>query len=93
MQTYGDPYQLVEVAVCRVRLIVIAATVAIQSYRVWEDVAPNLRAAILALFAFDARDLGQAAFQSEAVAALQNVDGVAWVNITTLQRAPGHHRE
>ncbi len=29
------------------------------------------------------RDLGQAAFQSEAVAALQMIDGVAWVNVTT----------
>ena len=44
---------------------------------------PNLRTAVLALFAFDARDLGQTAFQSEAVAALQGVTGVAWVNVTT----------
>jgi hypothetical protein len=83
LQTYGDPHQPVQVAIRRVRLIVMSATVAIAPDRAWEDVAPKLRAAILALFAFDARDLGQPAVQSEAVAALQNVPGVTWVNITT----------
>ncbi len=83
LQTYGDPHQPVQVAVRRVRLIVMAATVSLQPAYAWEDVAPNLRTAILALFAFDARDLGQTAFQSEAVATLQMVTGVAWVNITT----------
>lgn len=83
LRRYGDPYQPVQVAVRRVRLIVMAATVALQPAYAWEDVAPNLRACVLALFAFDARDLGQTAFQSEAVAVLQGVTGVAWVNVTT----------
>jgi hypothetical protein len=88
LQTYGDPYQPVQVAVRRVRLIVMAATVALQPDWAWEDVAPNLTSAVLALFAFDARDLGQPAFQSEAVAALQMVAGVAWVNVTTFDSVP-----
>jgi len=83
LQTYGDPYQPVELAVRRVRLIVLAATVGLSNGYFWDDVAPNVRAAVLALFAFNARELGQAAFQSEAVAAMQAVKGVAWVNITT----------
>ena len=83
LQTYGDPHQPVELAVRRVRLIVLAATLGLSSGYFWDDVAPRVRAAVLALFAFDARELGQAAFQSEAVAAMQGVKGVAWVNVTT----------
>jgi hypothetical protein len=83
LQTYGDPHQAVELAVRRVRLIVLAATVGLSSDYFWDDVIPMVRAAVLALFAFDARELGQAAFQSEAVAAMQGVKGVAWVNVTT----------
>jgi hypothetical protein len=83
LQTYGDPHQPVELAVRRVRLIVMAAIVGLSSGYFWDDVAPIVRASVLALFAFDARELGQAAFQSEAVAAMQGVKGVAWVNVTT----------
>ena len=83
LQTYGDPHQPVEVAVRRVRLIVMAATIGLRPDSAWENVAPAVRAAVLALFAFDARALGQTAFQSEAVAAAQRVAGVAWVNVTT----------
>jgi hypothetical protein len=88
LQTYGDPYQLVQLAIRRIRLIVMAATVALQPEWAWEDVAPNLRTAVLALFAFDVRDLGQTAFQSEAVATMQMVPGVAWLNITTFDSVP-----
>jgi len=88
LQTYGDPYQPAQVAVRRVRLIVMAATVVLQTGWAWEDVAPNLRTAVLALFAFNARDLGQTAFLSEAVATLQAARGVAWLNVTTFDSVP-----
>ncbi len=83
LQTWGDPYQSVALAVRRVRLVVLAATVSLVPGYFWDDVSPRVRAAVQALFAFDARELGQAAFQSEAVAAMQAVGGVAWVNVTT----------
>jgi hypothetical protein len=54
----------------------------------WESVAPKIRTALLALFAFDARDLGQTAFQSEAVLAVQSVEGVAFVNVTVFDGVP-----
>jgi hypothetical protein len=88
LQKYGDPFQPVEVAIRRVRLIVMAAVVGLLPDYLWEDVAPNLRAAILALFSFDARALGQTAFLSEAVAAAQRVEGVAWLNVTTFDSVP-----
>ena len=88
LQNYGDPHQPIEVAIRRVRLIVMAATVGLLPDYLWEDVAPNLRAAILALFSFDARALGQTAFLSEAIAAAQQVEGVAWLNVTTFDGVP-----
>jgi hypothetical protein len=88
LQQYGDPYLPIAVAIRRVRLIVMAATVGLAPDYLWEDVAPNLRAAILALFAFDARALGQTAFLSEAIAAAQQVEGVAWLNVTTFDGVP-----
>ena len=47
-----------------------------------------LRAAILTLFSFDARALGQSAFLSEAIAAAQQVEGVAWVDVTIFDSVP-----
>jgi hypothetical protein len=47
----------------------------------WEDVEPRLRAAMLGQFGFDARDLGQSAFLSEAVRVMQEVDGVSSVEV------------
>jgi hypothetical protein len=83
LQQYGDPSQPFVVAIRRVRLIVMAASVGLLPDYLWEDVAPNLRAAILALFSFDVRALGQTAFLSEAIGAAQQVEGVAWLNVTT----------
>lgn len=83
LKTFGDPSLPVEVAICRVRLLVMAATIGLMSGYVWDDVVPNVTSALEAQFAFDARALGQPAYLSEAVAAAQQVEGVAWVNFTT----------
>jgi predicted phage baseplate assembly protein len=88
LQTFGDPYLPVELAVRSVRLLVIAVTIGLKPDYAWDDVVPKVRAAILARFAFDARALGQTAFQSEAVAAAQAVTGVAWLNVTTFGGVP-----
>ncbi|HEY6235617.1 MAG TPA: putative baseplate assembly protein [Candidatus Elarobacter sp.] len=82
LQTYGDPYQPIAVDVRRVRLIVMSAVVTLLPDYLWESVAPKIRDALLALFAFDARALGQTAFLSEAVGAAQAVEGVAYLNVT-----------
>jgi hypothetical protein len=56
--------------------------------RSWEDTAPAVRTALLNLFAFNARSLGQAAFLSEAVRAAQEVPGVAYVDVTRFDGIP-----
>ena len=88
LQTYGDPSLPVRVGVRRVRLMVISASIGLQADYVWEDVAPQVTAALQALFAFDNRALGQPAFASEALLAAQQVEGVAFVNLSTFDSVP-----
>jgi hypothetical protein len=88
LQTYGDPSLPVSVGIRRVRLLVISASIGLQADFVWEDVAPQVTAALQSLFAFDSRALGQPAFASEAILAAQQVEGVAFVNLTTFDGVP-----
>jgi predicted phage baseplate assembly protein len=84
----GDPYQPIEVAVRRLRLMVISATVKILPDYLWEPVASAVRAALLLAFSFDNRDLGQPAFQSEAISIMQGVEGVAYVDLEKFDSVP-----
>jgi predicted phage baseplate assembly protein len=77
----GDPHQPVQIALRRLKILVIAAGVKIQPAYTWESVAANLRSALLDLYSFDNRDLGQTAFLSEAVSAMQVVAGVQYINV------------
>jgi hypothetical protein len=79
----GDPYQPVQVALRKLKLLVIVAQAKVLPDYQWETVAPNLRTALTDVFGFDRRELGQPAFQSEAVAAMQAVEGVAYVLVKT----------
>jgi hypothetical protein len=88
LQTYGDPSLPIAVGVRTVRLLVIAATIGLVADYVWEEVQPQVTAAIQALFAFDNRALGQPAFASEAILAAQSIAGVAFVNLTTFDGVP-----
>jgi Baseplate J-like protein len=83
LAAFGDPHQPFQVAVRSLKLLVMAASVAILPDYEWTSVAPKIRAAVLDLFSFDRRDLGQTAHLSEAISAIQNVEGVSFVNITT----------
>jgi hypothetical protein len=47
----------------------------------WRAVAANLRSTLLDLYSFDARELGQSAFLSEAVSTMQAVAGVQYVDM------------
>ena len=80
LQSFGDPFQPVQVCSRRVKLLVINAGVRIEPDFAWESVEPKVRAALLAGFDVEARDLGQPAFLSQAVAMMQAVEGVASVD-------------
>jgi len=80
LRSFGDPSVPVQVCVRKVKLLVIIAGVKLQPEYLWEAVEPQIRAAVYARFAFDARDLGQPAFLSEAIATIQSVEGVLYVD-------------
>ena len=81
MQQFGDPSLPVQLAVRRLKVLVIVAGVKLLTGYQWEDVEADVRAAVLATFSFDQRDLGQSAFLSEAISAMQAVEGVAYVDV------------
>jgi hypothetical protein len=79
----GDPHQPIQIALRRLKVLLISAGVKVLPGYQWETVAANLRTALLALYSFDVRDLGQSAFLSEAVSAMQAVAGVQYVDMRT----------
>lgn len=79
----GDPYVPIQVALRKLKLLVISAGVKVLADYKWESVEPNIRAALLDTFGFDQRDLGQSAFLGEVISAIQRVEGVSYVNVTT----------
>ena len=79
----GDANQPVQISLRRLKVLVIAAGVKVMPDYAWEFVAPTVRSALLDLYSFDRRSLGQPAFLSEAVAAIQAVPGVQYVDMRT----------
>jgi predicted phage baseplate assembly protein len=60
----------------------VAGVVKVESDRVPSVVEAAVRAALLAAFSFAAREFGQGAALSEVIAVIQNVPGVAFVDVT-----------
>jgi predicted phage baseplate assembly protein len=82
LQQFGDPHLPILVGVRKAKLLVIAAGIQVLPDYQFEDVEANVRVALLGTFSFDRRNLGQIAFLSEAIGAMQGVAGVAFVNVT-----------
>jgi hypothetical protein len=88
LRTYGDPDLPVQVAVRELELLVISAKIALQADYVWENVVSAVRARLLEAFSFDRRELAQDALLSEAVAAMQAVPGVDYVDVDVFGAIP-----
>ncbi|HMG50139.1 MAG TPA: putative baseplate assembly protein, partial [Inquilinus sp.] len=88
IETLGDPHLPVQICVRTVRLLVIGAKVALLPDYAFEFVEPKIRATLLMHFGFDQRDLGQAAFLSEAIAVIQGIEGVARVELQHFDSIP-----
>ncbi|WP_054032074.1 putative baseplate assembly protein [Desulfatitalea tepidiphila] len=88
LRSLGDPFQPAQVAVRELLLMVISARVRIDPDYLWEDVAARLRAALLAAFGFEARELGRHVFLSEVYAVTQAVRGVVYVDIDSFGGVP-----
>jgi len=88
LEQFGDPYQPLRVAVRRLKLLVISAGVKVLPDFHWESVGPKVKAALLDLYSFEQRDLGQSAFLSEAIAIMQAVEGVQYVDLRVFDSVP-----
>jgi hypothetical protein len=88
IETLGDPHLPVQICVRTVRLLVISAKVALLPDYAFEFVEPKIRSTLLMHFGFEQRDLGQAAFLSEAIAVIQGIEGVAHVEIQHFDSIP-----
>ena len=77
----GDPGQPLEVAVRELVILVLSARVRVGPDYLWEKVEPEVRAALLRRFGFDARELGRPVRLSEVVSAMQAVEGVEHVDV------------
>jgi hypothetical protein len=87
--TFGDPRLATAVAVREAVLLLAAATVQVLPDYSFELVEPVIRAAVLGRLGFAARELGQPAYRSELVAAIQNVAGVDHVDVDVFTGVPG----
>jgi len=81
LRRFGDPGLPVALAVRELVLLIVGAKVRILPDYVWEKVAPKIRAKMLETFSFENRELGQDALLSEAISAMQSVEGVAFVDV------------
>jgi len=81
---FGDPHQPLEVEARELRLIVASAKVKLLPDYLWESVEPNIRAAMLEVFGFERRELGQDVLLSEVISTVQNVPGVDYVDVDKL---------
>jgi hypothetical protein len=81
LQLYGDPYLPIQVALRKLKLLVVSARIKLLADYEWESVEPNVRNALLGAFSFDRRDLGQSAFLGEVISVIQAVQGVSYVDV------------
>jgi hypothetical protein len=81
---YGDPFVAVQVASRDLRLPVLSAGIGLQPGYLWEPVERALRAVVLGTFGFRQRSLGQDLVLGEVLTVMQDVPGVAYVDVDTL---------
>jgi predicted phage baseplate assembly protein len=81
LAAFGDPHLPVRLAVRDLVTIVLSAGVRVLPDYSWDDVEPAVRAAVLASLGFDGQDLGECAYLSTAIAAMQAVPGVDFVDV------------
>jgi len=83
LQTLGDPYQGVVLALRELKLLVIEARVRLLPDYNWENVEPQIRSMLLDTFGFERRELAQSVFASEVISSIQSIPGVAYVDLET----------
>jgi len=80
----GDPFQPVQLVVRKLKLLVVVAKVRLLADYEWESVEPQIRTAVLDMFSFAKRRLGQDVVSSQVISTIQAVPGVAYVDLDVL---------
>jgi len=81
LHRFGDPLIPIVLRIRERLSLIVQAGVRIDPDYSWETLEPKIRAAMLAEFAFDARELGAPLFRAQAMRAIQAVRGVLSVDI------------
>ncbi|MEM6353837.1 MAG: putative baseplate assembly protein, partial [Cyanobacteria bacterium P01_D01_bin.14] len=84
LKRFGDPYQPVQVDLRELMLLIISARVRILPDYLWESVKGVIEATLFEQFSFERRHLGQDVLLSEVISTLQQVPGVAYVDVDIL---------
>ena len=88
LSQYGDPALPVQVDLRELVVLVVSAKVALKPDYLWDPVALAVRTAILDRFGFEKRSFGQPALLSELIAVMQNVEGVAFLDVDAFGGIP-----
>lgn len=88
LRDFGDPYRVIRLEIRELMLIVISARIRVLPEYQWEPVVTHVRTALLDRFGFERRELGQDVLLSEVISVIQNVRGVAYVDVDVLRGIP-----
>ena len=88
LRKFGDPDLPVQVQLRELVVLVLSANVRLAADYQWEPVATEIRATLLDAFGFQKRALGQPVLLSEVISAIQNIDGVEYVDVDAFGGVP-----
>jgi len=88
LRNLGDESVPVRVDSRQLVVLVLSAGVALLPDYQWEPVATEIRATLLRSFGFDKRALAQPALLCEIIGTIQNVEGVAYVDVDAFGGIP-----
>jgi predicted phage baseplate assembly protein len=88
LRQFGDPGLAIRVDLRELKVLTLSAKVRLAPDYLWEPVATAIRAALLDVFGFQRRALGQPALLSEVISLMQNIDGVAYVDVDAFGGIP-----
>jgi len=81
---FGDPAVPIQLAVRELVALVMSANVRVLPDYQWVTVEAGIRAALLDALGFERRSLGQSVFLSELMSVVQQIPGVAYVDVDVL---------
>jgi predicted phage baseplate assembly protein len=81
LRRFGDPDLPVQVDLRELLVLVLSAKVKLLPDYLWDPVAQTIRDTILDSFGFNKRFLGQPVMLSEVISAIQNTEGVSYLDV------------